>query len=158
MTLAADSRVDRSAPEAPQGLELRAAPAGLPAADLEPPVVAETGDPFSALRVVELLARVPRGRPIRIDELVAALNARHLGWLFEPRVVTSVLLQLQSNWLVDYRNSDGIVVEDGPLGPALALEDSSRVDPWIVAQAMRLRAACEAELREFSRRDRVTGE
>ena len=37
--------------------------------------------------------------------------------------------------MADYRNSSGIVVEDGPLGPTLAIEDSSRVDPWIVRQA-----------------------
>ena len=50
-------------------------------------------------------------------------------------VVADVALQLQSNWMTDYRNSSGIVVEDGPLGPTIAIEDSSRVDPWIVRQA-----------------------
>jgi hypothetical protein len=139
-------------------LDLRPAPDGLPAADLEPPVVAETGDPFAALRVIDLLARVPRGQTIRIDDLVDGLNARHLGWLFDRGVVVDVTLQLQSNWLVDYRNSDGIVVEEGPSGPTLTIEDSSRVDPWIVRQAQRTRDECEAELVAFSRRDRVTGE
>jgi hypothetical protein len=139
-------------------LQLRPAPVGLPEADLEPPVVAETGDPFAALRVIDLVARIPRARPLRIDELVDRVNARHLGWLFDRTVVSAVLLQLQSNWLVDYRNSDGIVVEDGPSGPTLTLEDSSRVDPWIVRQAVRTRAECEAALVEFSRRDRATGE
>ncbi len=139
-------------------LELRPAPSGLPDADLEPPVVAESGDPFAALRVIDLVARIPRGRALRIDELVDRLNARHLGWLFDRAVVSAVLLQLQSNWLVDYRNSDGIVVEDGPSGPTITLEDSSRVDPWIVRQAVRTRARCEADLVEFSRRDRATGE
>ena len=39
--------------------------------------------------------------------------------------------------MADYRNGSGIVVEDGPLGPTIAIEDSSRVDPWIVRQARR---------------------
>jgi len=139
-------------------LELRPAPAGLPEPDLEPPVVAEIGDPFAALRVVGLVARMPRGRPLLVDDLVDRLNAVHLGWLFDRAVVTGVLLQLQSNWLVDYRNSDGIEIEDGPLGPSVRLEDSPRVDPWLVRQAVGIRSACEAALVEFSRRDRVTGE
>jgi hypothetical protein len=139
-------------------LDLRDAPVGLPAADLDPPVVAESGDPFATLRVVDLVARLPRGRALRIDDLVDALNARHLGWLFDRRVVTAALVQLASNWLVDYRNSDGIVIEDGPLGATLTLEDSTRMDPWIVRQAIRVHGACEAALVGFSRRDRVTGE
>ena len=31
--------------------------------------------------------------------------------------------------MADYRNSSGIVIEDGPTGPTLTIEDSSRVDP-----------------------------
>jgi hypothetical protein len=139
-------------------LDLRPAPDGLPLADLEPPVVAETGDPFAALRVIDLVARIRRGSAVRIDDLVDGLNARHLGWLFDRGVVVDVLLQLQSNWRVDYRSSDGIAIEDGPTGPTVAIEDSSRVDPWIVRQARRTRAECEAALLAFSRRDRVTGE
>jgi hypothetical protein len=139
-------------------LELRPAPAGMPPADLDPPIVAEAGDPFAALRVIDLVARVPRGVTLRVDELVDRLHARHLGWLFDRSVVTTVLLQLQANWLVDYRNRDGIELEDGASGPTFRLEDSSRVDPWIVRQAMRARGECEAALLEFSRRDRPTGE
>ncbi|HEY3522931.1 MAG TPA: hypothetical protein VGK63_04455 [Candidatus Limnocylindrales bacterium] len=138
--------------------ELRPAPHGLPAADLDPPVVAEAGDPFAALRVIDLVARLPRGRAIRIDELVDRLNARHVGWLFERPVVTDVLVQLQANWFVDYRNHDGIEIEDGPTGSTLRVEDTTRVDPWIVRQAGRIRARCETALDEFSRRDRPTGE
>ena len=60
------------------------------------------------------------------------------------------LVQLQANWLTDYLNSDGIVLEDGPVGPELTIEDSSRVDPWIVRQAERLAAACGERLSEFA--------
>ncbi len=58
--------------------------------------------------------------------------------------------------MTDYRNSSGIVVEDSPLGSTIAIEDSSRVDPWIVRQAQRAAAACTERLAEFSRRDRLT--
>jgi len=122
-----------------------------------PPVTAESGDPFAALRVVALVARLPRGRAISIAAVVDRLNATHLDWLFEPRVVADALIQLQSNWMADYRNTSGIVIDDGPAGAALTIEDSSRVDPWIARQAQRLAAECAAILDDFSRRDRTTG-
>jgi hypothetical protein len=135
---------------------LRPAPDGLPEPDLRPPTVAESGDPFSALRIVHLLARIERGRPNRIADIADRLNALHLDWLFPVEVVVDVALQLQSNWMADYRNVAGIVVEDGPYGPTLTIEDSSRVDPWIVRQAQRQAAAAADQLAEFSRRDRLT--
>ena len=59
--------------------------------------------------------------------------------------------------MADYRNSSGIVLDDGPTGPTLTIEDSSRVDPWIVRQAQRARRpSCTERLAEFSRRDRPT--
>jgi hypothetical protein len=137
------------------GLRLRPAPAGLPVPDLAPPVVAESGDPFATLRIVEFVARIERGRPVRLDDLVDALNARHLDWLFDSAVVANALIALQANWMADYRNASGIVLDDGPLGPTVALEDSPRVDPWIVGQARRMAAACHAALAEFARRDGV---
>ena len=145
------------APTATIGLgPLRAAPVGLPDPGIAPPVIAEAGDPFAGLRVVDLLARLERGTPARIADVVDRLNATYLDWLFTVPVVTDVALQLQSNWMADYRNSSGIVVEDGPLGPTITIEDSSRVDPWIVRQARREAASCTERLDEFSRRDRPT--
>jgi hypothetical protein len=135
---------------------LRPAPNGLPDPSISPPVVAESGDPFSTLRVIDLLARLERGRLIRVADIVDRLNATYLDWWFSPSVVTDVALTLQANWMVDYRNASGIVIEDGPLGPTLAIEDSSRVDPWIVRQAQRIAASCTERLTEFSRRDRPT--
>jgi hypothetical protein len=129
----------------------------MPAADLAPPIVAESGDPFSALRIVELVARLERGRPISLSAIVDRLNATHLGWLFEARVVADAVVQLQANWLADYRNSTGIVIDEGPAGATLTIEDSSRVDPWIARQAHRLADACGEVLAEFSRRDRAAG-
>lgn len=138
-------------------LLLRAAPAGLPDDGIAPPVVAESGDPFAALRVIALVARIPRGTPVRLQALVDRLNATHLDWLFSLPVVADVALQLRANWLTDYRNSSGIEVEDGPQGATIRVEDSPRVDPWIVRQAEREAAACREALRRFSRQDRATG-
>jgi hypothetical protein len=138
---------------APGGLRLGAAPGGLPDAHLAPPVVAEAGDPFTALRVIDLVARVERGAPLLVDDLVAALNARHLDWLFDRAAVVHVLVSLQANWMADYRNASGIVLEDGPYGPTFTLESSPRMDPWIVSQALREAAACRTLLAEFARRD-----
>ena len=92
----------------------------------------------------------------RVADIVDRLNATYLDWWFSPAVVTDVALTLQANWMADYRNASGIVVEDGPLGPTIAIEDSSRVDPWVVRQAQRIAASCTERLTEFSRRDRPT--
>jgi hypothetical protein len=130
----------------------------MPEVDLAPPVIAESGDPFAALRVLELVARVERGRPIRIADMVDRLNATYLDWLFSPRVVADVLVALRANWMADYRNLSGIALEDGPYGASVTIEDSTRVDPWIVGQARRHEHACREILAEFSRRERATGD
>jgi hypothetical protein len=123
---------------------------GLPDASLQPPVVAVAGDPFADLRVVHLLARLPRGTPVRLRDLVERLELEHLEWSFSPPVVMAAIVQLQANWRADYRSSDGIVLQDGAAGPELLIEDSSRVDPWIVRQVERLHAACREQLRRFA--------
>ncbi len=123
---------------------------GLPDATVQPPTVAEVGDPFAALRVVHLIARLPRGTALRVRDIVDQLNADYLDWSFSREVVVATVVQLQANWLTDYRNADGIVLEDGPTGAELTVEDSSRVDPWIVRQAERQRAECEAHLATFA--------
>ena len=130
----------------------------MPEPVLAPPVVAESGDPFGNLRIIDLVARLERGRPIALSAIVDRLNATYRDWLFEQRVVADAVLQLQANWMADYRNTSGIVLEevDGPA--TLTLEDSSRVDPWIVRQAQRVAAQCRDALLEFSRRDRLAGE
>ena len=135
---------------------LRPAPFGLPDPAITPPTVAEAGDPFAAIRVIDLFARIERGRPVRITDIADRLNATYLDWLFSPPVVADVALQLQSNWMTDYRNSSGIAVDDGLYGTTIAIEDSSRVDPWIVRQALRMASSCTERLAEFSRRDRLT--
>ena len=137
---------------------LRPPPPACPPNCRRPPVTAESGDPFSALRVVDLVARLERGRPIALSAIVDRLNATYLDWLFEARVVADALVQLQANWLSDYRNASGIVLDEGPSGATLTIEDSTRVDPWIARQAARLAAECREVLAAFSRRDRRAGE
>ena len=137
--------------------DLRPAPAGLPDPSLAPPVVAESGDPFAALRVIDLVARLERGRAIALGALVDRLNATYLDWLFSQRVVADAIVQLATNWAADYRSTGGIILDEGPQGSTVTVEDSTRVDPWIVRQSQRLAAACRDELVDFSRRDRPTG-
>ncbi len=130
----------------------------MPDARVAPPVIAESGDPFTLLRVIDLVARVERGRPIRIEDLVDALNATHLDWLFTRVVVADALVALQANWMADYRNVAGFELAEGEYGETLAIEDTPRVDPWIVSQARRAAAACTQARHDFSRRDRMAGD
>lgn len=142
----------------PNGTGRRPLPAGFPDQRPAPPVIAESGDPFSAIRVIDVVARMDRGRPVRLDALVDRLNATHLDWLFTRSVVVDALVTLQSNWMADYRNTSGIVLEEGSGGATVTLEDTPRVDPWLVGQARREALACREALDEFARRDRpVTG-
>lgn len=124
--------------------------AGLPDPHLMPPQVAEVGDPFAELRVVHLLARIPRGVPVRLRDIVDRLNAEHVDWSFTRPVVATAVLQLQANWAADYRTTEGIVVGDDATGETVRIEDSSRVDPWIVRQVERLADECRGRLRAFA--------
>jgi hypothetical protein len=130
-------------------VELREVP-DLPAADLWPPVVAEAGDPFAELRVIHLLARLPRGEAVRVRDIVERLNHDHLDWAFSRPVVVAAIVQLQANWRADYRDHDGIRLADGLAGEELVIEQGSRVDPWIVRQVERRRAAALERLRIFA--------
>ena len=135
----------------------RPAPAGMPDYLPAPPVIAESGDPFTTLRVIDAVARLDRARPVSVAALVDRLNAAHLDWLFTRDVVVSVIVGLQANWMADYRNASGIVLDDGPGGATVTVEDATRVDPWIVRQAQREVAACREALDAFARRDRIAG-
>jgi hypothetical protein len=124
---------------------------GLPDPDISPPVVAESGDPFAAVRIVHLLAQIPRGEPVRNRDVVDALNARWLGWSFDRQVVTDAIVQLQANWMSDYRTVDGIRLDRDAYGDNVRIEDSPRVDPWMALQVRVLADACRARLRDFAR-------
>ena len=109
-----------------------------------------------------LFAR-PRGGTERIAAIVDALNAAHLDWMFEARVVADELLQLQANWFGDFRTAAGFVVSDGTgaaasSGATLQLEDSPRMSGWLERQVEKADAACRAELDAFARSDRAAGD
>ena len=130
-------------------LELRDLP-GLPDPNIQPPTVAEPGDPFAVLRVTHLLARLPRGRAVRVRDVVDRLNAEYVDWSFSRRVVLDAILQLQANWMSDYRSTEGIVLGEDPTGPTVTIEDSSRVDPWITRQVERLAGESRHRLHAFA--------
>ena len=136
-------------------LELREV-AGLPDPHLNPPVLAQSGDPFSGLRVVHALARLPRGRSVRLRDVVDRLNADYLDWSFSRSVVLSVVVQLQANWMADYRSREGILLGEGEAGEEVTIEDSARVEPWLVRQVERLSAECREQLRAFAREEGAT--
>lgn len=123
---------------------------GLPDPTLQPPTIAEPGDPFAELRVMHLVARIERGAPIRVRDLVDHLNARYVDWSFSRNVVIATLVQLQANWLADFRSVSGVELRDGLVGAELVLEDSARMGPWLVSQADRLAAMCTERLRAFA--------
>lgn len=130
-------------------MPLRPTP-GLPDPDVQPPTVAESGDPFSSLRVVHLLARIQRGAPVRVSDIVDRLEAEYVDWSFSRAVVIDVILQLRANWIADYRTHEGIVLAEDHTGATVTIEDSSRVDPWIVRQAERLVVECRQVLHRFA--------
>jgi hypothetical protein len=74
---------------------------------------------------MDAVARMNRGRPIRLDDLVDRLNATWLDWLFTRAVVVDALVTLQANWMADYRNASGIVLEGGPYGDTVTLAENT---------------------------------
>jgi len=131
-------------------LELLEIP-NLPDPNIRPPTIAESGDAFAALRIAHLFARLPRGVPVRIRDVVDRLNIDYLDWSFSRSVVIATAVQLQSNWVADFRTSVGFDLADGERGEELRIEDSQRAGPWLVRQVERLAAECREQLRTFAR-------
>jgi hypothetical protein len=123
-----------------------------------PPVIAEARSPFTAVRVAALMLARKRGLRERLADIADALNAAHLDWLFERRVVIDELLQLQANWFSDFRTTTGFIVEDSDQGPVVTLEDSSRMSVWLERQVAKARDECQRELAAFAQSDRAAGD
>jgi hypothetical protein len=132
------------------------APAGLPDPDRSPPQIARVGDPFAGLRLVHFLAQVKRNATHQLRDVVASLNAAYLDWYFPEKVVLAELVQLQANWSISYHGDDRIVLDRNERGHTLLVVDSTKMTPFLVAQATRLREACDEELRHFALGDGVT--
>jgi hypothetical protein len=62
-------------------------------------------------------------------------------------------VQLQSNWVADFRTSTGFELREGDRGDELVIEDSTRVEPWLVRQVERLGVECREALRTFARNE-----
>ena len=128
----------------------------MPAADLVPPQIARAGDPFARLRVVHFVARLRRNATHQLRDVVAALNADFLDWSFSEKVVLAELVQLQANWSISFHGEDRIVLDRNERGHTLLIVDSTKMTPFLVAEARRAAEACEAELRRFTLGDGVT--
>jgi hypothetical protein len=132
------------------------APPGLPDPELAPPQIARVGDPFAGLRLVHFVARLRRNQTHQLQGVVAALNAAYLDWYFPEKVVIAGLVQLQANWSISYHGDDRIVLDRNERGHTLLIVDSTKMTPFLVAQATRLREACDEDLRRFVLGDGVT--
>ena len=130
--------------------------AGMPETDLAPPQIARVGDPFATLRLVAFIARLRRNETLQLRDAVASLNAAYLYWYFPEKVVLAGLVQLQANWSISFHGDDRIVLDRNERGHTLLIVDSTKMTPFLVAQANRLKDECDEELRRFSLGDGVT--
>ncbi|HLY35905.1 MAG TPA: hypothetical protein VKU35_04250 [Candidatus Limnocylindria bacterium] len=135
---------------------LGAPPDGMPEPNLAPPQLARAGDPFARLRIVHGLSRLSRNTTHQLRDVVAALNAAFLDWSFAEKVVLAELVQLQANWSISFHGDDRIILDRNERGHTLLIVDSSRMTPFLVAQARAAAEACEDELRRFTLGDGIT--
>jgi hypothetical protein len=126
------------------------APDGMPDPSLAPPQIARSGDPFAALRIVHFLSRLRRNTTHQLRDVVAALNAAFLDWFFNEKVVLAQVVQLQANWGISFHGDDRIVLDRNARGHTLLIIDSTKMTAFFVAEAGRLVAQCEEELRRFT--------
>jgi hypothetical protein len=129
---------------------------GMPDPNIAPPQLARSGDPFARVRVVHFLARLPRNRTLQLRDVVVALNAAFLDWSFTEKVVLAEIVQLQANWAISFHGDDRIVLDRNERGHTLLIVDSTRMAPFLVAEANRAAQACEEELRRFTLGDGIT--
>ena len=129
---------------------------GMPEPNVAPPQIARVGDPFARLRFVHFLARLKRNATHQLRDVVASLNAAYLDWYFPEKVVLAELVQLQANWSISYHGDDRIVLDRNERGHTLLIVDSTKMTPFLVSQAKRLREDCDDELRRFALGDGVT--
>ena len=132
------------------------APDGMPDRLLAPPVLARSGDPFAALRIVHFVSRLRRNDTLQLRDVVAALNAEFLDWYFNEKTVLAELVQLQANWGISFHGDDRIVLDRNERGHTLMIIDSTKMTSFLVNEARRLSDACSEELRRFTLGDGVS--
>lgn len=84
-------------------------------------------------------------------DIVDELNSEYMDWAFSRSVVAAVVVQMQANWVADFRTSLGFELIAGDRGDELTIEDSARAQPWLVRQVERYAMECQARLLSFSR-------
>lgn len=132
------------------------APEGMPDPDLVPPQIARSGDPFASLRIVHFLSRVRRNATHQVRDVVGALNAAFMDWSFSEKVVLAAIVQLQANWSISFHGEDRIVLDRNERGHTLLVVDSTKMSAFFIAEAGKLVAKCEDELREFTLGDGIS--
>lgn len=132
------------------------APEGMPDPRLDPPQLARSGDPFSALRIVHFLSRLRRNESLQLRDVVTSLNAEFLDWSFSEKVVLAELVQLQANWSISFHGEDRIVLDRNERGHTLLIVDSTKMSSFLVNEARRLAEACADELRRFTLGDGIS--
>jgi hypothetical protein len=138
------------------GLQLGAAPDGMPDPQVAPPQVARSGDPFARLRILHHLARLPRNVTLPLRAVVDSLNAAFLDWYFSEKVVLAELVQLQANWAISFHGEDRIVLDRNERGHTLLVVDSTRMSAFLVAEGRRAADEADDELRRFTLGDGVS--
>ena len=133
-----------------------APPEGMPDPNLSPPQIARTGDPFARLRVVHFISRLTRNTTHQLRDVVTALNAAFLDWSFSEKVVLAELVQLQANWAISFHGEDRVILARNERGHTLVIVDSSKMTPFLVAQARAAADACEEELRRVTLGDGIS--
>jgi hypothetical protein len=131
-------------------------PEGMPDPNLCPPQVARVGDQFARVRIVHFLARLQRNTTHQLRDVAAALNAAFLDWSFSEKVMLAELVQLQANWAISFHGEDRILLDRNERGHTLLIVDSSKMTPFLVAEARRAAEACEDELRRFTLGDGIS--
>ena len=132
------------------------APDGMPDPNIVPPQIARSGDPFAMLRIVHFLSRLRRNGTHQLRDVVGALNAAFLDWSFSEKVVLAEIVQLQANWAISFHGDDRIVLDRNERGHTLLIIDSTKMSAFFVAEAGKLVAKCEDELREFTLGDGIS--
>lgn len=134
------------------------APHGMPDANMTPPQIARSGDPFAALRIVHFVSRLHRNQTLQLRDVVNACNATFLDWYFTEKVVLAEIVQLQANWGISFHGDDRIVLDRNERGHTLLIIDSTKMSTFLINEAHRLSGKCVEELRQFTLGDGISAD
>ena len=133
------------------------APEGMPDPHLSPPQMARVGDPFAWLRIVEFVgAHVRATRPTSCATWWRPSTPPTSTGTSPRRSCSPSWCSSSPTGRISYHGEDRIVLGDNERGHTLLIVDSTKMTPFLVSQATRLREACDEELRRFALGDGVT--